>query len=125
MNWIFFYCFIWLYEVCIVCIGSKYMHINTHTVFYWIFMYVCVFICMYVYVFFASKPVGESILTHTYIYMHIHTNFQKKYVHIKQKYISYTYQIQTFQTRTLLFYFKTSCHILYVFVCILYVLQNT
>jgi len=77
MNWIFFDCFIWLYEVCIVCIGSKYMHINTHTVFYLIFMYVCVFICMYVYVFFAAKPVGESILTHTYIYMHIHTNFQK------------------------------------------------
>ena len=77
MNWIFFERFIWLYDVCIVCIGSKYMHINTHIVFYWIFMYVCVFICMYVYVFFASKPVGESILTHTYKYMHIHTNFQK------------------------------------------------
>ena len=73
----FFDCFIWLYDVCIVCIGSKYMHINTHTGFYLIFMYVCVFICMYVYVFFATKPVGESILTHTYIYMHIHTNFQK------------------------------------------------
>ena len=76
--WTEFFLIVYLIVWSMYCMYQFKIHAHKYT--YCVlfnFMYVCVFICMYVYVFFAAKPVGESILTHTYIYMHIHTNFQK------------------------------------------------
>ena len=99
------------------------IHAHKYTYCVLLNFYVCMCIYLYVCVCIFCGKTRRRVDTDTYIHIHAHTyKFSKKYIHIKQKYIPYSYQIQTFQTRTLLFYLKLHvifCMHLYVF-CMYY-----
>ena len=83
-----FYLIVWS----MYCMYRFKIHAHKYTYCVLFNFYVCMCIYLYVCVCIFCGKTRRRVDTDTYIHIHAHTyKFSKKYIHIKQKYIPYTY----------------------------------
>ena len=87
--------FFWLFYLIVwsmYCMYRFKIHAHKYTYCVLFNFYVCMCIYLYVCVCIFCGKTRRRVDTDTYIHIHAHTyKFSKKYIHIKQKYIPYTY----------------------------------